>query len=166
MHSNIREITYTPVWSRRTINGRGAATSFSSILLDKSVILVIQKMPLLCVHISGPAALAPSSSMFQRGEGPLLVALGFVKNDAVVLAISDLDLLGSRARYGEATRKGSKEVVVTVSWLAAACLRIQPFNCKDEEQHYSELGHHVGTTRSSVEASRETPLHRSVKSSL
>jgi hypothetical protein len=36
--------------------------------------------------------------MFQRGEGPLLVALGFVKNDTVVLATSVLVLLESRDR--------------------------------------------------------------------
>ena len=96
-------------------------------------------MTLLCVHIPGPAALAPSSSMFQRGDGPLLVALGFVKNDHVVLAISDLNLLESGERYGGTTVKENEENVVIVSWLAAACLRIQPFNRKDEEQHYSEL---------------------------
>ena len=149
------------------MKGRGSATSFSSILLDKSVILLIQKMPLLCVHRSGPAALAPSSSMFQRGEGPLLVALGFVKNDAAVPVVPALDLLESRDKLGVAARKESEELVVTVSWLAAACLRTQPFNRKDEEQQYSELGYHdVGTTRPYVEASRETPLNRSVKSSL
>ena len=92
-------------------------------------------MPLLCVHISGPAALAPSSSLFQRGKGPLLVALVFVKTDDAVLAISNLDLLESGERYGEFTVKESEENVVIVSWLAAACLRIQPFNRKDEEQH-------------------------------
>ena len=64
-----------------------------------------------------------------------MVALGFVKNDDAVLAISNLDLLESGERFGEVAVKESKENVVIVSWLAAACLRIQPFNRKDEEQH-------------------------------
>jgi len=99
-------------------------------------------MPLLCVHGPGPTALAPSSSMFQRGEGPLLVALGFVKNDTAAHAIPVLDLLGCRDELGVAARKESEELVVTVTWLAAACLRTQPFNRKVEEQHLSELGYH------------------------
>ena len=69
MHSTSTEITDRS--ARRTMKGRGSATSFSSIVLDKSVTLLIQKMPLLCVRISGPAALAPSFLMFQRGDGPL-----------------------------------------------------------------------------------------------
>ena len=143
------------------------ATSFSSILLDKSVILLIQKMPLLCVRITGPAALAPSSLMFQRGEGPLLVASGFVKDDTAANTMPVLDLLGSRDELGVAARREIEEQVVTVSWLAAACLRTQPFNRKDEEQQHSELSYQdVGTTRPVVKASRETPFHRSVKSSL
>ena len=76
---------------------------------------------------------------FREGRSLLLVALDFVKNDDSVLAIFDLDLLESGERYGESTVKESEENVVIVSWLAAACLRIQPFNRKDEEQHYSEL---------------------------
>ena len=91
------------------------ATSFSSILLDKSVILLIQKMPLQCVHRFELAALAPSSLTFQRGEGPLLVAFGFVKEDAAVHTIPVLDLLGSRIEIGVAARKESEELVVTVS---------------------------------------------------
>ena len=87
------------------MKGRGSATSFSSILLDKSVILLIQKMPLLCVHSSGLAALAPSSLTFQRGEGPLLVAFGFVKEDTAAYTNSILDLLGSRDEVGVAARK-------------------------------------------------------------
>jgi hypothetical protein len=71
-------------------------------------------MPLPCVHIPGPAALAPSSSMFQGGKDHLLVALGFVKNDDAVLAISNLDLMESRERFGEFTAKESKENVVIV----------------------------------------------------
>ena len=39
MHSNIKEITDRSAKSRRTMKGRDSATSFSSILLDKSVIL-------------------------------------------------------------------------------------------------------------------------------
>jgi len=135
-------------------------------MLDKSVIRLTQKMPLLCVHTLDPQHWHLPPLVFQRGEGPLLVALGFVKYDATVLAVSVLDLLESRVGYGGAVRKESEEIVVTVSWLAAACLRTQPFDRKDEEQHLSELSYHVGTTRSSVEASRETPLRRSVKSSL
>ena len=94
---------------------RSTATSFSSILLDKSVILLIQKMPLLCVHRSGLAALAPSFFTFQRGEGPLLVALGFVKKDTADLTIPVLDLLESRVETGAAACKESEELVVTVS---------------------------------------------------
>ena len=136
-------------------------------MLDKSVILLTQKMPLLCVHRSGLAALAPSFFTFQRGEGPLLVALGFVKKDTADLTIPVLDLLKSRVETGEAACKESEEIVVTVSWLAAACLRTQPFNRKDEEQQHPELTYYdVGTTRPVVEASRETPLHRSDTSSL
>ena len=145
------------------MKGRGSATSFSSIMLDKSVILLTQKMPLLCVHRFGLAALAPSFFTFQRGEGPLLVALGFVKKDTADLTIPVLDLLKSRVETGVAACKESEEIVVTVSWLAAACLRTQPFNRKDEEQQHPELTYYdVGTTRPVVEASRETPLHRSV----
>ena len=84
---------------------RSTATSFSSILLDKSVILLIQKMPLLCVHRFGLAALAPSFFTFQRGEGPLLVVFGFVKNDTAAYTIPVLDLLGSRDEVGVAARK-------------------------------------------------------------
>ena len=165
MHSTSTEITDRS--ARRTMKGRGSATSFSSIMLDKSVILLIQKMPLLCVHRSGLAALAPSFFTFQRGEGPLLVALGFVKKDTADLTIPVLDLLESRVETGAAACKESEELVVTVSWLAAACLRTQPFNRKDEEQQHPELTYYdVGTTRPVVEASRETPLHRSDKSSL
>ena len=97
------------------MKGRGSATSFSSIMLDKSVILLIQKMPLLCVHRSGLAALAPSFFTFQRGEGPLLVALGFVKKDTADLTIPVLDLLKSRVETGVAACKESEEIVVTVS---------------------------------------------------
>ena len=165
MHSTSTEITDRS--ARRTMKGRGSATSFSSIMLDKSVILLIQKMPLLCVHRFGLAALAPSFFTFQRGEGPLLVALGFVKKDTADLTIPVLDLLDSRVETGVAACKESEELVVTVSWLAAACLRTQPFNRKDEEQQHPELTYYdVGTTRPVVEASRETPLHRSDKSSL
>ena len=161
MHSTSTEITDRS--ARRTMKGRGSATSFSSIMLDKSVILLIQKMPLLCVHRSGLAALAPSFFTFQRGEGPLLVALGFVKKDTADLTIPVLDLLESRDEVGAAARKEIEERVVTVSWLAAACLRTQPFNRKDEEQQHPELSYHdVGITRPVVKASRETPLHRSV----
>ena len=128
-------------------------------LLDKSVILLIQKMPLLCVRISEPAALAPSSLM--------LVASGFVEDDTAAYTIPFLDLLGSSDKFGVAARRKIAEQVVTVSWLAAACLRTQPFNRKDEEQQHSELSYQdVGTTRPVVEASRETLFHRSVKSSL
>ena len=88
--------------ARRTMKGRGSATSFSSILLDKSVIILIQKMPLLCVRSSGPPALAPSFFTFQRGEGPLLVAFGFVKDDTAAYTIPVLDLLGSRDEVGVA----------------------------------------------------------------
>ena len=145
------------------MKGRGSATSFSSILLDKSVILLIQKMPLLCVHSSGLAALASSSLTFQRGEGPLLVAFGFVKDDTAAYTIPVLDLLGSRDEVGVAAWKEIEERVVTVSWLAAACLRTQPFNRKDKEQQHPELSYHdVGITMPVVKASRETPLHRSV----
>ena len=87
------------------MKGRGSATSFSSILLDKSVIILIQKMPLLCVRSSGPPALAPSFFTFQRGEGPLLVAFGFVKEDTAAYTIPVLDLLGSRDEVGVAARK-------------------------------------------------------------
>ena len=45
----------------------------------------------------------------------LLVALGFVKNDGVVLTISYLDLLESGERYGEFTVKEGEENVVIVS---------------------------------------------------
>ena len=118
---------------------RSTATSFSSILLDKSVILLIQKMPLLCVRSSGLAALTPSSLTFQRGKGPLLVAFGFVKDDTAACTIPVLALLWSRDEVGAAARKEIEERVVTVSWLAAACLRTQPFNRKDEEQQHPEL---------------------------
>ena len=84
-------------------------------MLDKSVILLIQKMPLLCVHRFGLAALAPSFFTFQRGEGPLLVAFGFVKEDTSDHTIPVLDLLGSRDEIGVAARKERKELVVTVS---------------------------------------------------
>ena len=94
---------------------RSTATSFSSILLDKSVILLIQKMPLLCVRSSGLAALTPSSLTFQRGEGPLLVAFGFVKDDTAACTIPVLALLWSRDEVGAAARKEIEERVVTVS---------------------------------------------------
>ena len=113
MHSTSTEITDRS--ARRTMKGRGSATSFSSIMLDKSVILLTQKMPLLCVHRSGLAALAPSFFTFQRGEGPLLVALGFVKKDTADLTIPVLDLLDSRVETGVAACKESEELVVTVS---------------------------------------------------
>ena len=45
----------------------------------------------------------------------LLVALGFVKNDSTVLAISYLDLMESGERYGESTVKEGAENVVIVS---------------------------------------------------
>ena len=79
------------------------------------MILLIQKMPLLCVHSSGLAALAPSSLTFQRGEGPLLVAFGFVKDDTAACTIPVLDLLWSRDEVGAAARKEIEERVVTVS---------------------------------------------------
>ena len=92
-----------------------------------------------------------------------MVAFGFVKEDTAVHTIPVLDLLGSRIEIGVAARKESEELVVTVSWLAAACLRTQPFNRKDKEQQHPELSYHdVGITRPVVKASRETPLHRSV----
>ena len=91
MHSTSTEITDRS--ARRTMKGRGSATSFSSIMLDKSVILLIQKMPLLCVRSSGLAALTPSSLTFQRGKGPLLVAFGFVKDDTAAYTIPVLDFL-------------------------------------------------------------------------
>ena len=92
-----------------------------------------------------------------------MVALGFVKKDTADLTIPVLDLLKSRVETGVAACKESEEIVVTVSWLAAACLRTQPFNRKDKEQQYPELSYHdVGITRPVVKASRETPLHRSV----
>ena len=103
MHSTSTEITDRS--ARRTMKGRGSATSFSSIMLDKSVIILIQKMPLLCVRSSGPPALAPSFFTFQRGEGPLLVAFGFVKEDTAAYTIPVLDLLGSRDEVGVAARK-------------------------------------------------------------
>jgi len=92
------------------------ATSFSSTMLDKSVIQLTQKMPLLCVHTLDPQHWHLPPLVFQRGEGPLLVALGFVKYDATVLAVSVLDLLESRVGYGGAVRKESEEIVVTVSY--------------------------------------------------
>ena len=57
--------------------------------------------------------------MFQRWKGPLLVALGFVKDGAMVLAISVLDLLEGRDRYGEANRKESEEVACATLGTAA-----------------------------------------------
>ena len=44
-----------------------------------------------------------------------MVALGFVKNDGVVLTISYLDLLESGERYGEFTVKEGEKNVVIVS---------------------------------------------------
>ena len=44
-----------------------------------------------------------------------MVALGFVKNDGVVLTISYLDLLESGQRYGESTMKEGEENVLIVS---------------------------------------------------
>ena len=38
MHSDIKEIIDRSVKSRRTMKGRDSATSFSSLVLDKSVI--------------------------------------------------------------------------------------------------------------------------------
>ena len=106
---------YTPSSEHcRTLFPCRYATSFSGILLDKSVILLIQKMPLLCGRKSGPAALAPSSLMFQRGEGPLLVASGFVKYDTTAYTIPVLDLLGSRDEIGVAARRKIEEQVVSV----------------------------------------------------
>jgi len=102
----------------QTKNETPTATSFS-ILLDKSVILFNQEGP-LCVHRSGPAALEPSS-IFQigPGEGPLFVAIGFVKIDTAVHAIPVLDLLDGRDKLGVAARKESEELVVTVSHCGA-----------------------------------------------
>jgi hypothetical protein len=44
-----------------------------------------------------------------------LVALGFLKNDGMVLTISYLDLLESGERYGESIVKEGEENVVIVS---------------------------------------------------
>jgi len=52
--------------------------------------------------------------MFQRGEGPLFVAFGFVKIDTAVHAIPVLDLLEDRDELGVAARKESEELFVTV----------------------------------------------------
>ena len=55
--------------------------------------------------------------MFQRGEGPLLVASGFVKDDTAANTMPVLDLLGSRDELGVAARREIEEQVVTVSLL-------------------------------------------------
>ena len=121
-------------------------------------------MPLLCVQMTWTCSIDTFLfNVSERGEPPVGGIRILVQDDYEVIAFPDVGQPEVRVEHGGAKRNESKELVVPVSWLAAACLRTQPFNRKDKEQQHPELSYHdVGITRPVVKASRETLLNRSV----
>ena len=81
-------------------------------------------MPLLCVQMTWTCSIDTFLfNVSERGEPPVGSVRSLVQDGYVVFAFPDLGQAQDGVKHGGAARNESKEIVVPVSWLAAACLR-------------------------------------------